>query len=164
MKRLLLVLTIAAVMLAMTAAPAFAQLGDIPPPGDKEPAGEPKSPGSQEFGGEGSPSHLTENPAEETKLHGNNYIGAGSSNFLKGPGDAPDEDATNNPGSAAQTTTFGEEDSFNGPVTSRIGTLDPEESGIFPDSEKPTVISALQEATRCDAPEGFHAPASCPEP
>ena len=137
MKRLLLVWTIAAVMLAMPAAPALAQdlLGDIPPPGDKEP------------GNAQPPKTEVINP---TEAHGNNIIGKEASNFNKGPG--------GNPGSAAQPTTFGGEDAFNGPVTSRIGTLDPQESGIFPNSTKPNVISALQEDTRCSL-RGL----SCPE-
>ena len=126
MRRILLVLTIAAVMLAMTAAPAFAQLGDIPPPGDKQP------------GNAQPPKTDVTNPTEQ---NGKNFIGESASNFVKGPG--------GNPGSAAQPTTFGGEPSFNGPVTSRIGTLDPRESGIFPESTKPNVISALQEETRC---------------
>jgi hypothetical protein len=150
MRRLLLVLTIAAVMLAMTAAPTFAQveLGDIPPPGDETP------------GNAQPPKTDVTNP---TDLHGNNWIGASASNFNKGPG--------GNPGSAAQPTTFGDpaEPSFNGPVTSRIGTLDPVPvneggSGFFVGSEKPNTISALQEFTRCNPPEGFDAPASCPPP
>ena len=136
MRRMILVLTIAAVMLAMTAAPAFAQLEDIPPPGDKEP------------GNAQPPKTDVTNPTEQ---NGKNFIGESASNFVKGPG--------GNPGSAAQPTTFGGEPSFNGPVTSRIGTLDPKESGIFPESEKPNVISALQEETRCS----LLGPPSCPE-
>src|SRR5215211_5164714 len=144
MRRVILVLTIAAVMLAMTAAPAFAQLGDIPPPGTEEPGNAPP------------PKTDVTNPTEQT---GQNFIGESQSNFNKGPG--------GNPGSAAQPTTFGDEPSFNGPVTSRIGTLDPgpvEEggSGIFPESDKPNVISALQENVRCNPPStDFHVPASC---
>ena len=136
MRRMILVLAIAAVMLAMTAAPAFAQLGDIPPPGTEEP------------GNAQPPKTNVTNPTEQT---GQNFIGESQSNFVKGPG--------GNPGSAAQPTTFGGEPSFNGPVTSRIGTLapdeplnpeDPNDKGLFPESDKPNVISALQEATRCD--------------
>src|SRR5215218_8217821 len=126
MKRILMLMAIAAMLLATTAPLALAQLGDIPPPGEETP-GKAKPPKTD-----------VTNP---TETHGNNYIGESSSNFNKGRG--------GNPGSAAQPTTFGDEPSFNGPVTSRIGTLDPKESGIFPESEKPNVISALQEETRC---------------
>ena len=140
MRRIIMLLAIAAMMLAMTAAPAFAQLelGDIPPPGDKEP------------GNAQPPKTDVTNPTEQK---GENFIGESASNFVKGPG--------GNPGSAAQPTTFGDpaEPSFNGPVTSRIGTLDPVDSGIFPESTKPNVISALQEDTRCS----LLGPASCPE-
>jgi len=133
-----MLLAIAAMLLAMSAPPALAQLelGDIPPPGDKEP------------GNAQPPKTDVINPTEQK---GKNFIGESASNFVKGPG--------GNPGSAAQPTTFGGEPSFNGPVTSRIGTLDPKESGIFPESEKPNVISALQEETRCS----LLGPASCPE-
>jgi hypothetical protein len=134
-------------MLAMTAAPTFAQveLGDIPPPGDETP------------GNAQPPKTDVTNPTEQK---GKNFIGESASNFVKGPG--------GNPGSAAQPTSFGGEPSFNGPVTSRIGTLDPDEplnpedpedKGLFPDSDKPNVISALQEATRCS----LLGPPSCPE-
>ena len=143
MRRIMMLVAVAAMMLAMTAAPAFAQLelGDIPPPGDKEP------------GNAQPPKTDVINPTEQK---GKNFIGESASNFVKGPG--------GNPGSAAQPTTFGGEDAFNGPVTSRIGTLDPgpvEEggSGIFPESTKPNVISALQEDTRCS----LLGPPSCPE-
>ena len=140
MRRIIMLLAIAAMLLAMSAPPALAQLelGDIPPPGDKEPgnAQPPKT----------DVTNLTEQ-------NGKNFIGESASNFVKGPG--------GNPGSAAQPTTFGDppEPSFNGPVTSRIGTLDPVESGIFPNSTKPNVISALQEETRCS----LLGPPSCPE-
>lgn len=129
MRRIIMLLAIAAMLLAMSAPPALAQLelGDIPPPGDKEP------------GNAQPPKTDVINPTEQK---GKNFIGESASNFVKGPG--------GNPGSAAQPTTFGGEPSFNGPVTSRIGTLDPQESKIFPESDKPNVISALQEATRCD--------------
>jgi len=139
-----MLMAIAAMLLATTAPLALAQLGDIPPPGEETP-GKAKPPKTD-----------VTNP---TETHGNNYIGESSSNFNKGPG--------GNPGSAAQPTTFGDEPSFNGPVTSRIGTLDPgpvEEggSGIFPESDKPNVISALQENVRCNPPStDFHVPASC---
>ena len=138
MRRIIMLLAIAAMLLAMSAPPALAQLelGDIPPPGDKEP------------GNAQPPKTDVINPTEQK---GKNFIGESASNFVKGPG--------GNPGSAAQPTTFGGEPSFNGPVTSRIGTLDPKESGIFPESEKPNVISALQEETRCT----LLGPASCPE-
>jgi len=138
MRRIIMLLAIAAMLLAMSAPPALAQLelGDIPPPGDKEP------------GNAQPPKTDVINPTEQK---GKNFIGESASNFVKGPG--------GNPGSAAQPTTFGGEPSFNGPVTSRIGTLDPKESGIFPESEKPNVISALQEETRCS----LLGPASCPE-
>jgi len=138
MRRIIMWLAIAAMLLAMSAPPALAQLelGDIPPPGDKEP------------GNAQPPKTDVINPTEQK---GKNFIGESASNFVKGPG--------GNPGSAAQPTTFGGEPSFNGPVTSRIGTLDPKESGIFPESEKPNVISALQEETRCS----LLGPASCPE-
>ena len=138
MRRIIMLLAIAAMLLAMSAPPALAQLelGDIPPPGDKEP------------GNAQPPKTEVINPTEQ---NGKNFIGESASNFVKGPG--------GNPGSAAQPTTFGGEPSFNGPVTSRIGTLDPKESGIFPESEKPNVISALQEETRCS----LLGPASCPE-
>jgi hypothetical protein len=137
LKRILLLLSVAAMMLAMTAAPAFAQLGDIPPPGDETP------------GNAQPPKTDVTNPTEQK---GKNFIGESASNFVKGPG--------GNPGSAAQPTSFGGEPSFNGPVTSRIGTLDPVDSGIFPESTKPNVISALQEVTRCS----LLGPPSCPEP
>src|SRR5215207_6246341 len=106
MRRIMMLVAVAAMMLAMTAAPAFAQLelGDIPPPGDKEP------------GNAQPPKTDVINPTEQ---NGKNFIGESASNFVKGPG--------GNPGSAAQPTTFGGEDAFNGPVTSRIGTLDPKE-------------------------------------
>ena len=138
MRRIIMLLAIAAMLLAMSAPPALAQLelGDIPPPGDKEP------------GNAQPPKTDVTNPTEQK---GENFIGESASNFVKGPG--------GNPGSAAQPTTFGGEPSFNGPVTSRIGTLDPVESGIFPDSTKPNVISALQEDTRCS----LLGPPSCPE-
>jgi hypothetical protein len=137
MRRIIMLLAIAAMLLAMSAPPALAQsLGDIPPPGDKEP------------GNAQPPKTEVINPTEQ---HGKNLIGESASNFVKGPG--------GNPGSAAQPTTFGGEDAFNGPVTSRIGTLDPVESKIFPNSTKPNVISALQEETRCS----LLGPPSCPE-
>ncbi len=131
MKRMLLLMALAAMMLALTAGPVFAQLGDIPPPGDETP-GDPQTPGK--------------NPAKPTTQQGENCLGESASNFVKGPG--------GNPGSAAEPTTFNGQPAFNGPVTSRIGTLPGTE--FDPETTKPNVISAFQEFNR-------ETLASCPE-
>ena len=139
MRRVLLLLAIAVMMLDLTAAPAFAKidLNDIPPPGPGTP-GNPQSPDVQ-------PENFPTNPTADVP-QANNLIGASQRKSAAGPG-------TLNPGSAAKPTDFGGP-AFNGPVTSTIGTLPLteqliEELGLNPNTTKPNVISAFQEATRC---------------
>ena len=80
MRRVLLLLAVAAMMLALPAAPALA---DAPAPGDVPVQGEPQTP---------------ESSAKPTKSAGSNCYGKLNSNNLKGPG--------GNPGSPAEPTTF----------------------------------------------------------
>jgi hypothetical protein len=128
MRRILLLTTVAAMLLTVPAGPALAQTLDIPPPGDKTPAGTPQSP--------------TTSPAQQTPPKGENCLGQDAS-AQKGPGT---ELPASNPGSAASPTTFNGGDAFNGPVTSTIGTLPGTE--FNPDTTKPNVISAFQEFKR----------------
>ena len=82
MKRILLLLAVAALMLALTAGPALADA--------REPT----------FDGPGNPQTPDENPAAPTESAGKNCYGKLNSNNVKGPG--------GNPGSLAEPTEFPE--------------------------------------------------------
>jgi hypothetical protein len=110
LKRILLLLAMASIMLSLVGTQAFAKPADLPPPGEETP-GNPQSP--------------DENPIPETKQVGDNCYGAGQRDFLGGPG--------GNPGSAAQPTP--EFDSFNGPFTSQFAQSDQEAGGGNPLSQ-----------------------------
>jgi hypothetical protein len=139
MRRMLLLMAVAATMLALTAGPALAardKTGDLPPFKDQPP-------------GNAQEAHATlSHTPNLTEQNGKNFIGQDASNSNKGIG--------GNPGSAAEPTTFNGEPAFNGPVTSTIGTLP---GTVFdPNTTKPNVISAFQEFKRCS----LLGPASCP--
>ena len=157
MKRLLLLLAVAAMMLTvLTAGPAFAAkekeglppFGDKftdPDPNDQEPEPTPGNPQSPDK----NPEKFPEDPTSD-QGPARNFIGEDQRTGAAGPG-------TPNPGSAAKPTTFDGEPAFNGPVTSTIGTLP---GTVFdPDTTKPNVISAFQEFKRCS----LLGPPSCPE-
>jgi hypothetical protein len=98
MRRILLLMAIATMLLSLMAGPALAQrekTGDLPPFKEETP-GNPQSPDVS--------------PATPTEQRGENCYGESASNFLKGPG--------GNPGSAAEPTP--QFDSFNGPFISDV--------------------------------------------
>jgi hypothetical protein len=143
MRRIILLLAVAAMMLALPVSPALAQT-DIPPPGDQPPP---------DTAAEGTPRSPDTSPAQPTPRKGENCLGQDAS-AQKGPGNTI---PSSNPGSAAKPTDFNGEPAFNGPVTSTVGTQ-PADT-FFPESELPNVISAFQEFKRDTL-----GPASCERP
>jgi hypothetical protein len=107
MRRILLLMAVAAMMLALTAGPALA---DAPAPGDVPVQGDPQTP--------------TTNPATPTQTTttapdtGNCY-GADNSNTRKGPGPAPSGGLAN-PGSLAEPTTFNGQPDYTGHAVSTL--------------------------------------------
>jgi hypothetical protein len=126
MRRKLSLMAVAAIMLALIAGPVLAQGNEnIPPPGEN-------IPGKAE---ENAPQTNPDN-FPETEQVGENCYGAAVRDFLAGPG-------KENPGSAADPTTFEGRPAFNGPVT----------SGFAQQQQ----VDEFQRASR----DAF---ASCPEP
>ena len=105
MRRILLLLAVAALMLTLVASPALAVARE---PTEDGP-GDPQSPGTS--------------PAEPTESAGKNCYGFVNSNFLKGPG--------GNPGSLADPTVFEGEPNYTGHAVSSINEEDPGEISEF---------------------------------
>jgi hypothetical protein len=129
MRRILLLMAVAVMMLAVSVSPALAQTTDIPPPG-RDPAGDPHTPDT--------------NVANPTDLQGQNCYGQDASNFNKGPG--PSLSPTSDepfPGSAVEPVQFGGQENFNGPAHKQFVQTDEEPGGGNP-------ISDFQQTTRED--------------